>query len=179
MDEKVPMHIIGVLIPSRMDEYKRFAEREGEKGIFTRKTRRRLVGASGIPGRNRTMNDFWYDQRNRVRAALKDLEIFLMVADPSNVDQVFTFENVKPVIDSLLWNRGPQSDAVVALIAQYLIESGFTYLRRHKADLVTEIHEQTINHALDISRLLAAHFAPENERRWYSSWFDKEEEEGE
>ena len=175
MDEKVPEDNIGVLVPTRMDEYKRFAERSGEKGIFTRKTRRRLVGASGLSGRDRTMSDFWYDQRNRVRAALIDLEIFLMVAGPSNVDQVFTFENVKPVISTLLWNRGPEPNAAVALIAQYLIESGFTYLRRHKSNLVTEIHEQIINHSLDISRLLASNFAPEKERLWYSSWFDGEE----
>ena len=125
------------------------------------------------------MNDFWFDQRNNVRTALKDLEIFLMVASPSNVDQVFSFENVKPVIDCLLWNRGPQPDATVALIAQYLIESGFTSLMRHKQDLVTEIHEQTINHSLDISRLLAAHFESEDKRRWYSSSWDTEEEKGE
>lgn len=169
------MDDISRLIPSHMDEYRRFAE-HADSGLFTRKTRRRLVGTLGLSGRGRTKNDFWYDQRNRVRTALKDLEIFLMVAGPSNVGQVFTLENVKPIIDALLWNRGDQPDAEVALIAQYLIESGFTYLTRHKDNLVTEIHEQTVNHALDISRLLAAHFASENKRRWYSSWLDEEVE---
>jgi len=167
------MDDIGRSVPSHMDEYRRFAE-SADSGLFTRKTRRRLVGKLGLSGRGRTKNDFWYDQRNRVRTALKDLEIFLMVAGPSNVGQVFTLENVKPVIDSLLW-RGDQPDVEVALIAQYLIESGFIYLMRYKNDLVTEIHEQTINHALDISRLLAANFASGNKRRWYSGWTDEEE----
>lgn len=163
------------LVPTKMDEYRLFAE-SADSGLFTRKTRRRLVGTLGLSGRDRTKNDFWYDQRNRVRTALTDLEIFLMVAPQSSVEQVFTLENVKSVIGALLWYRGDQPDAEVALIAQYLVESGFTYLRRHQSTLVTEIHEQTINHALDISRLLAAQFAPENKRRWHSSWFDEEED---
>jgi len=161
-------------MPTHMDEYRRFAL-EADSGLFTRKTRQRLVGELGLSGRDRTKDDFWYDQRNCVRNGLKDLEIFLMVAGPSNVEQVFTLENVKPVIDAILWNHGPEPDIETASIAQYMIESGFTYLKRMQSNLVTEVHEQTINHALDISRLLAAHFASENKRRWYGSWFDEEE----
>jgi hypothetical protein len=32
-------------------------------GIFTSNTRNRLLGMEGLPGRDKTGNDFWYDVR--------------------------------------------------------------------------------------------------------------------
>ena len=89
---------------ARIDEYRKFVE-TADSGLFTRKTRRRLVGKLGLSGRGLTKNDFWLDQRNRVKNALKDLEIFLMVAGSKNIRQTFTFENVKPFLGALLWSN--------------------------------------------------------------------------
>ena len=32
-------------------------------GFFNKKTRARLMGRAGLSGRDRTINDFWYDVR--------------------------------------------------------------------------------------------------------------------
>jgi len=165
--------ILGTLIPAHLEEYKQFAQ-EAQKGIFTRITRRRLVGDLGLSGRDRTKNDFWFDQRERVKTALKDLEIFLMVSGSSNVEQVFTLTNVKPFIDSLLWNRGDEPNKETAKIASYLIESGFTYLRRHNSGHLTDLSERSLNDAIDVTHYLTSLLIPDEERQYYrTSWPDE------
>lgn len=159
---------------AKLEDFRKFSEK-ADSGLFVRKTRRKLVGINNLSGKNTTKANFWLDQRNRVINALKDIEIFLMVSGERNVDRVFTFENVKPVIGALLWNRGPEPDSRTARIAQYLVESGFTYLVRHKAHLLSKSHQDVIDRAIDVSRLLEANFSPDNQRRYYSSVFENSE----
>lgn len=52
------------------------------------------MGILGLSGRDRTINDFWYDVMNRVKNALTDLALFIEVAGSKNVGQVFTFDTL-------------------------------------------------------------------------------------
>ena len=144
------MDDIGVLVPTRMDEYKRFAE-TAEKGIFTRKTRRRLVGASGIPGRDRTMNDFWYDQREKVKRALIDLELFIRCADKDQVNQVLTRDTLLPIVVWLFMKPTvAEPDVIRSDIADLFIHNSFSYLR-NQIPHMTLSHDRTIREATDLS----------------------------
>ena len=141
----------------QVEKFQKFI-READGGIFTSKTRRRLVGELGMSGRGLTKNDFWYDQRNRVRNALTDLEIFLTVAGRDNVNQVLTVETMEPVIKALFALEvidSVQPDPQKAWIAYLLIYAGFEYLSRLKEDHMTEPHKRTLNEAISLAQYLA------------------------
>ena len=61
------------------------------------------------------------------------------------------------------------------MIAQYLVESGFTFLTNQNALNVTHVHERAISDAVDISKNLAAQMIPMEQRPYYASWFDRDE----
>jgi len=112
--------------------FKPFIVRSGG-GIFTRKTRERLVGIKGLSGRDRTKNDFWYDVRNRVKTALKDLELFVEAASRDHVNQAINKESLEPVVSTLLWGpdlHDPSPDPIRAEIADILILWGFRYFQQ-------------------------------------------------
>jgi len=139
-----------------------------EGGIFTRKTRRRLGGKLGLSGRDRTRNQFWYKVRNRVRTALKDLELFIKSADESHVKQVLTAETLRPVVVSLLHKGdvrvyGKMPDVSIAEIAHLFIQEGLRCLSEHNK-YVTKSHARTIEEAIDLSSFLVETFKPESER---------------
>jgi len=137
-------------------------------GIFTRKTRRRLAGELGLSGRNKTKNQFWCDVRNRVRNALRDLELFIESADADQVNQVLTEETLRPVVFGLLHKGdvrvyGKMPDVNIAEIARLLVQQGFRCLSEQNK-YVTKSHARTIEDALDLSNFLVETFKPESER---------------
>lgn len=143
-------------------------------GIFTRKTRMRLGGKLGLSGRDRTKNQFWDDVRNRVRNALKDLELFIESADEKQVKQVLTAETLKPVIVSLLQKGdvrvyGKMPDANIAKIAHLFVREGFRCLSEQNK-YVTKSHARTIEEAIDLSNFLVETFKPESERHLVSRY---------
>ena len=126
-------------------------------GIFTRKTRERLVGIKTLSGRDRTKNDFWYDVRNRVRNALKDLELFIETADRDQVNQAITKESLEPVVTTLLWGialHDPQPNETMAEIADMLIQWGFRHFEQKAGRSITLSHERTMKEAKDLSNYL-------------------------
>lgn len=139
-------------------KYRRFVATAGG-GIFNRKvTRERLLGIRSLSGRDRTKNDFWYDVRNRVRTALKDLEFFIDAADAEQRDQVLTRESVEPLFNALFYfhPKFPEKEpnATKAEIAYTLIQEGFRYLEGMTKDKITLSNERTIKEALDVSDFL-------------------------
>lgn len=146
-------------------KFKPHIKRRG--GIFTTKTRERLLGIRGQAGRDRTKYDFWYDMRNYVKTALVDLQLFIEVADRGNLHQVITYETLKPLVETLLWHPvvdHAEPDLKRAEIAQLFIQAGFNYLRSMKG--ITLSHGRTIEEAVDLSRYLVESFKPESERRY-------------
>ena len=136
-------------------------------GIFTNKTRMRLLNL--VHGREKTMNDFWYDRRKNIEAALVDIQLFVEVAGKDNVNQVMTWDSLRPIIHQLLYEpaydlTGP--DINKAEIASRLIQAGFVYLSMKKRNHITNSHQRTINDALDLSSYLVELFKPESERRY-------------
>ena len=128
-----------------------------QKGVFTNKTRGRLLGIPDLPGRPKTRYDFWYDVRNKVRTALIDLQIFLEAADKQQVNQVVTKDTLKPFVkDILSFYGGP--DLTRAEIAGLFIRTGFDYLRSMWEGDLTLSHRRTIEEALDLSDNLVERF---------------------
>jgi len=74
-------------------------------GIFTPKTRKRLLGTATPYGgeEGKTLANFWYRTRTYVSNALVDLELFLETADKKQIDQVITAEAIEPILKTLLW----------------------------------------------------------------------------
>ena len=148
-------------------QYKQFIL-EADRGVFTTKTRNRLAGKLGLSGRDRTINDFWYDVRTSVKTALKDLEMFIMVADKEQINQVINTATLEPLVNAMINfpNVGMvDPDPVLAEIARLFIYTGFEYLRRAKPVNSSISSERIIDEALDLSRLLTLQFYPENLRR--------------
>ena len=140
-------------------KFKPFIDR-GEGGIFITKTRKRLSGALGLSGRGRTINDFWFDVRRKVKNALKDIELFLKCADKDQIDQVLTHESLEPVVHELLSGLNTWDDYEPnpkrAEAAHMFIEWGFKYLRDKGRKSVTLSHNRTFKEALDLSDFILA-----------------------
>ena len=137
-------------------EFQPFVKARG--GIFTRKTRERLLGTRVASGRNRTKNQFWYDVRNEAKIALKDLELFVETADREQKDQVLTRGSLEPIIRTMLqtnlvWSEN-EPNPTKAEIADMLIRWGFDYLKAMTNQSLTLSHERTMNEALDLSSYL-------------------------
>jgi hypothetical protein len=137
-------------------KFKPFIARAGG-GVFTRKTRERLLGVRVTSGRDRTKNDFWYDVRNKVRNALVDLNLFIQTADKEQVSQVITKETLEPVVLAVLYNfycTDPDPDPNKAEIANMIIQRGFDYFKEKANKSITLSHERSINEAVDLSNYL-------------------------
>jgi len=141
-------------------------------GIFSKPTMQKLLGNGKLSGKGKTKDNFWYDRRRSVKAALIDLEVFIHVADQNNLDQTINEETLTPIVTALLSYRLPSSSALLenvgpdhekAKIAQLFIQYGFSYLAM-KRDHVTLSHKRTIEEAIDLSRYLLDSFRPESER---------------
>jgi len=140
------------------------------QGIFSRITRKRLMGLSGLSGRNRTKKDFWYDVRKQVKLALIDLQLFIEVAGKNNLNQVITRESLRPVVEALLWrplvmDKYTHNEEIYRLvpdlnrakIAQLLVEVGLSYLRGISLNTEFDIPsplQKTIEDAVDTSKFL-------------------------
>lgn len=138
-------------------------------GIFTTRTRERLLGISGLSGRNRTKDDFWYDVRAKVKTALIDLQLFLEMAGENNVNLVVTQESLVPIVYVLLWHpvvAKADPDVNRAEIAQLFVKWGFEYLSCMAPDLMTLSHEQTRAAAVDLANFLTESLKPKEERRY-------------
>jgi hypothetical protein len=104
-------------------------------GLFTSIRRSRLLG---LTSKRKLKNDidlandsdFWFDIRRSVKSGLIDLELFLQVAEPEQINQVFNEKSVEPVLATLFWgqalNKPP--DKVTASLAHLAIKYGFMYL---------------------------------------------------
>lgn len=139
-------------------------------GIFTTKTRRRIVGTLDMRGRggryglekkkNQPINDFWFDRRKQVKNALKDLELFIQVAEKDQIDQVLTKESLEPMINALLfglavWNvQAPDRNR--GEMADMLIRLAFQYLKNTMSEDITLSHERTMKEATDLSNYLVS-----------------------
>lgn len=137
-----------------------YAHRQG--GIFWGKTRERIMTKRGLSGRSRAINTFWYRQRENVKTALIDLQLFIEMAGKDQVNQVVTRETLKPVVEALLSKPiedRAKAELTRAEIAQLFIETGFNYLRATQP-LPQAIHE-TLNNASDSIDFLIRNFPSE------------------
>lgn len=127
-------------------------------GIFTRKTRKRIITKKGLSARGRERSQFWYRQRENVKTALVDLQLFIEQAGKSNVNQVVTAEALRPIVRSLLYRPlvyEEAADRERAAIARWFIEMGFEYLQQ-KSIKFPEVDQQ-VKKALDLARFLTNH----------------------
>jgi hypothetical protein len=164
---------------SLKERYGKYIKREGGSGIFSLDALERLVGDKRPFDKNQSTYNFWSDRRKGVRNSLIDLALFLEVAGQKNVDQVFTLDAVKPVVDALFWadRISPESDIrskEKALIAQYFIESGFRYLT-FTNPYYPQYAQRIVEDAVDLSRNFAAMLIPEKERPYYGPWPSEKE----
>jgi len=141
-------------------------------GIFSNKTRRRLLGTLGLSGRYRTENDFYYDVRNYVKTALCDLRVFIEKAGRGNVNQVLTREALKPVVEALLLSpivHKSDPDLARAEIAQMFIQAGFEYLEQMQKEHVTGLYKRAVDDGLQACNYLVELFKQYGERRLISA----------
>lgn len=138
-------------------------------GIFTRKTREKLLIKKGISERGQPVNTFWYRQRENVKTALIDLQLFIEVADEKNVDQVITRETLEPILYALLYSvrardlLNPNQNR--AEIANLFIQGGFIHLKEVTRN-ITLSHQRTIDEAIDVSNFLTDSLKPEKNRSY-------------
>jgi hypothetical protein len=142
-------------------------------GIFTKPTGKKLLGLKEIPGKDIKKSKFWCQQREKTRAALVDLEVFLETAGEENISQVFTNESLEPIIVALLFNSmtldktiDPGNKRNNADIARMLIKWAFESLSEMAPDLMTLPHQQAKEAAIDLANFLAESFKPKNEQRY-------------
>lgn len=141
--------------------------RNTQGGIFTKKTREKILTKKGISGRGQTINTFWYRQRESIKTALIDLQLFVEEAGESNVKQVINEETLKPLVDSLLsFSYLSLPELRKAQIARLFIKVGFKYLSSIYHNDLTKSHQNTISEATDLSDYLAEHLKPSSERRY-------------
>jgi len=149
----------------RIDEIrKRYDGCQG--GIFWQKTREKIVTKEGIYESSPAKNTFWYRQRESVKTALIDINLFLEEAEEKDVDRVFTRDSLEPLLQNLLpLLEEPNPNR--AKIASLLIRTGFDYLRTYARFDITRKQDQEVNEALELARHLTAFLLPENERIHY------------
>ncbi len=142
---------------------------EFSQGIFSRKTRKRLLGMSGISGRDRTIDDFWYDVRKQVKLALIDLQLFITVAERKNLNKVINRESLKPIIETLLGHSIVAKDppeVYLAEISQMLAEMGLSYLRQIfiGTEFDTPMLQKAMDDAISTNKLLVCAVEPLREK---------------
>ena len=143
------------------------------RGIFSSKTRARLLGTktrgrepSEFKGSQQEAN-FWYRQKMGVKGGLRDLELFMEVVDEKRVNEVITFESIKPLVEALLLrpirnNSKPNLDRVK--IAHLFIHKGFQYLEHLSRDSIGGLHKRAISDGLEACDILVNLFRPPSER---------------
>lgn len=137
-------------------------------GIFTKKTRERLMGIQRKTGRGRREVDFWYDVRESVKTALFDLQLFLEFAEEKNVNAVMTGERLLPLVQEFVSTKYPvKKDLRMADIANIFVQMGFRYLYSAKMHEITLSHKRTINESIDLANFLVQSFLPLEQRRYY------------
>jgi len=79
--------------------------RVAQGGIFTQGGRKRLLGLARPygGGSDKTLYNYWNRARTYVINALVDLELFIEVADKSQIDKTVTAENIEPILKILLY----------------------------------------------------------------------------
>ena len=139
-------------------------------GMFTKKTRQKILTKEGISGRGQTINMFWYRQRENVRTSLIDLQLFVEEAEENNVKQVIDEESLKPLVDALLGRLclSWQEKLRKAEIARLFINTGFMYLSSIHRNNLTLSHLNTISEATDLANYLVEQLKPRSERRYHT-----------
>jgi hypothetical protein len=150
----------------RIDEMRKwYVSHQG--GIFTQKTREKMITKEGISESSPAKNTFWYRQRENVKTALLDLYLFLKEAGEDNVKQVFTEETLAPIVNALLKIDYPTAPELrKAEISRLFILYGFNYLHKTYLNNLTVSHKDTIHTAVDLSDYLAESLKPFGERRY-------------
>jgi hypothetical protein len=150
----------------RIDEMRKwYVGRQG--GIFTQKTREKMITKEGISESSPARNTFWYRQRENVKTALLDLYLFLKEAGEDNVKQVFTEETLAPMISSLLeTNYHGAPELRKAEISRLFILYGFNYLHKKYLNNLTVSHKNTIHTAVDLADYLAELLKPFEKRKY-------------
>ena len=158
-----------------ISKYRRYVS---AKGIFYPKTRAKLLGIK-TQGRetaepfktSQEKANFWYRRRNEVKGCLKDLELFIEVANKNSVNEVITLERLKPLVEALLlrpvW-KNAEPDLERAEIAKLFIHAGFEYLMQMQKIYIREYDATTINNAREEANFLIDLFRPLDERRHVS-----------
>jgi hypothetical protein len=134
----------------KIDIYRKLYEHT-QGGIFRKTTREKLLTKQGISGRGQPVNTFWYRQRENVKTALLDLELFIESADKDQVNQVLTRQTLRPIL-SRLFSRPSvaEPDTIRSDIADLFIQESFDYLKG-QIERMTLSHDRTVNEATDLS----------------------------
>ena len=147
----------------------RILYKKTQGGIFRNTTREKIITKEGISGRDIKRDQFWYKQRENVKTALIDLQLFIEEAGHNNVNQVVKDETLKPIVAAILKSPYPHDpDLKKAEIARLFILAGFNYLALVNRDNVTLSHKRTIDEAIDLSDYLVESLKPKSERRYPS-----------
>ena len=147
------------------------------KGIFNSKTRGKLLGIK-TRGREpiefkkpQDRANFWFARRESIKGGIKDIELFIEVADEDSLNQVITFDRIKPLIDALLFSRineKSKPNVNTVKIARMFIHRSFQYLERMNKlmnkDSIGSFHETAISNGLQICDTLANLLLPMGER---------------
>jgi hypothetical protein len=130
-------------------------------GIFKTPARQRLMGLAkpytGDFAQNSQIN-FWNRIKKSVSNSLVDLALFIEAAPKDKVNDVITFDSIKPVINAyfqLEYGSHVEPSIIKADIAREMIITGFSYLQVHQYGKVPEYERPIINNALEVATSLA------------------------
>jgi len=167
-----------------IDKYGEFLD-QARGGIFTRKSREKLIGKVRIYGKEASRNNFWYDRRNDIKSAFKDMTIFFQVAGKNNVDQVLEDVDFDEFLHALLEGDKKHllddSNPKKSFIAQKLVAHGLLFLSNNLPHKITKSHQRTIEEALDLSKYLVSEFLDSppygEDGSYFGEWRKKERSE--
>lgn len=141
----------------KIDKFRKIYEHT-QGGIFSNATREKLLTKEGISRRGQSVNTFWYRQRENVKTALIDLQLFIETANRENVNNVINEETLHPIVSTLFWDKAPDTtevpDSTSAKIAHLFIFRGFEYFRMMNTNYLTSAQNKIIDDAMELSHQL-------------------------
>ncbi|MHB8546005.1 MAG: hypothetical protein ACYDAJ_04500 [Nitrosotalea sp.] len=132
-----------------LDKYKEHRDAVG--GIFTPDKRRKLLGIKAESGKrdHQDTAEFWYDVRTTVKSGLKDLELLCDVANPKQLEEIFTngiplrdeLKGIHSFMFSQMHNKSSALENILAALLQDYNHNQTSYTKKSKnskADFVSE-----------------------------------------
>jgi hypothetical protein len=140
-----------------------------DEETFTWIKNQKSLNRPGRPPEAAKRRQRYFAIRNVARKEIVDLTKLADMLPKDQLEQIFTWETLKPVVEALLHNQ-TEPDPVRAQIAQLFIEEGFGCLVGMKTELMTKVHLRTKDEATDLANYIVESLKPDGKRFFHNSY---------